>query len=46
MILCANARGGERIEYKAGWNLDAILRTLRAFANDVESLGGGYMVIG
>lgn len=38
--------GGERIEYKAGWNPDAILRTLRAFANDVESLGGGYMVIG
>ena len=38
--------GGERIEYKAGWNPDAILRTLRAFANDFENLGGGYVVIG
>ena len=36
----------ERIEYKAGWNPDAILRTLCAFANDFENLGGGYVVIG
>jgi ATP-dependent DNA helicase RecG len=32
---------GERIEYKAGWNPDAILRTLCAFASDFENLGGG-----
>ena len=25
---------GERIEYKAGWNPDAVIRTLCAFAND------------
>src|ERR1035437_1929319 len=37
---------GERIEYKAGWNPDAILRTICAFANDFENLGGGYVVIG
>ena len=37
---------GERIEYKAGWNPDPILRTLCAFANDFENLGGGYLVIG
>ena len=37
---------GERIEYKAGWNPDAIVRTLCAFANDFENLGGGYIVIG
>lgn len=37
---------GERIEYKAGWNPDAILRTVCAFANDFENLGGGYVVIG
>jgi ATP-dependent DNA helicase RecG len=36
----------ERIEYKAGWNLDAILRTVCAFANDFENLGGGYLIIG
>ena len=37
---------GERIEYKAGWNPDAVLRTVCAFANDFENLGGGYVVIG
>ncbi|MFC5610180.1 Fic family protein [Variovorax soli] len=37
---------GERIEYKAGWNPDPIIRTLCAFANDFENLGGGYVVIG
>ena len=36
----------ERIEYKAGWNPDPILRTLCAFANDFANLGGGYIVIG
>lgn len=37
---------GERMEYKAGWNPDAIIRTICAFANDFENLGGGYVVIG
>lgn len=37
---------GDRIEYKAGWNPDTILRTLCAFANDFENLGGGYVIIG
>lgn len=36
----------ERIEYKAAWNPDAVIRTLCAFANDFENLGGGYIVIG
>lgn len=36
---------GERIEYKTGWNPDPIIRTLCAFANDFENLGGGYVVI-
>ena len=31
-----------RMEFKAGWNPDAIIRTLCAFANDFENLGGGY----
>ena len=35
---------GERIEYKAGWNPDPILRTLCAFANDFENLGGEVFV--
>jgi len=37
---------GDRIEYKAGWNPDPIVRTLCAFANDFENLGGGYVIIG
>jgi ATP-dependent DNA helicase RecG len=37
---------GERIEYKAGWNPDAVVRTLCAFANDFQNLGGGYIIIG
>ena len=37
---------GDRIEYKKGWNPDPIMRTLCAFANDFENLGGGYVVIG
>ncbi len=37
---------GERIEYKAGWNPDVILRSVCAFANDFANLGGGYIVIG
>jgi ATP-dependent DNA helicase RecG len=36
----------DRIEFKAGWNPDAVVRTLCAFANDFENLGGGYIVIG
>ena len=37
---------GERIEYKKGWNPDAIIRTICTFANDFENLGGGYVIIG
>lgn len=32
---------GDRIEYKTGWNPDPIIRTVCAFANDFENLGGG-----
>ncbi len=37
---------GERVEYKAGWNPQSVLRTLGAFANDFHNLGGGYIVLG
>lgn len=37
---------GERIEYKAGWNPEAVLHTACAFANDFHNLGGGYIIIG
>ena len=29
----------DRNEYKSGWNPDAIIRTLCAFANDIENPG-------
>jgi len=35
-----------RIEYKEGWNPDAIYRTICAFANDFDNIGGGYIVVG
>jgi len=36
----------ERIEYKKGWNPTAIYRTIAAFANDFENIGGGYIIVG
>ena len=36
----------ERLEFKEGWNPEAILHTVCAFANDVHNLGGGYILIG
>lgn len=37
---------GDRIEYKTGWNPDAIYRSICAFANDFDETGGGYIVVG
>jgi len=36
----------ERLELKAGWNPAAIMRSVCAFANDFQNLGGGYILIG
>ena len=36
----------ERVEYKAGWNPEAVLHSICAFANDFHNLGGGYVVVG
>jgi ATP-dependent DNA helicase RecG len=36
----------ERLEFKAGWNPEAVLHTLCAFANDFHNMGGGYIVLG
>ena len=35
-----------RIEFKAGWNPNPIVHTICAFANDIDNIGGGYIVIG
>lgn len=36
----------ERLECKAGWNAEAVIHTVCAFANDFHNWGGGYLVIG
>lgn len=35
-----------RVEFKEGWNPSAIYRSVCAFANDLDNLGGGYILIG
>ncbi len=50
-ISLADVLGGksvewERLEYKSGWNPEAVLHSICAFANDFHNLGGGYIVIG
>lgn len=35
-----------RIEFKTTWDPEASLKTITAFANDLDNWGGGYIVIG
>ena len=35
-----------RIEFKKGWNPEKIYRTICAFANDFDNIGGGYIIVG
>ncbi len=35
-----------RIEFKRGWNPYSILKTVCAFANDIDEYGGGYIIVG
>lgn len=38
-----------RVEFKEAWNhvtIGSIVRTICAFANDLDNLGGGYVIIG
>ncbi len=36
----------DRIEFKAGWNPDDIYKSICAFANDYDNMGGGYILVG
>ncbi|MDR6198080.1 RNA-binding domain-containing protein [Siphonobacter sp. SORGH_AS_0500] len=36
----------DRVEFKEGWNPNAIYRSICAFANDFDNLGGGYIIVG
>ncbi|MBP3420470.1 MAG: putative DNA binding domain-containing protein [Marinifilaceae bacterium] len=35
-----------RIEFKKGWNPDKIYHSICAFANDIDNIGGGYIIVG
>lgn len=35
-----------RIEFKAGFNPNPIIHTVCAFANDIDNIGGGYIIVG
>ena len=45
-LLNGRAVESNQLEYKEGWNLDAIYRSICAFANDFEDTGGGYIIVG
>ena len=36
----------DRIEFKTTWDSEASLKTITAFANDLDNWGGGYSVLG
>lgn len=36
----------DRVEYKTGWNPNDVIQTVCAFANDLNSVNGGYIVLG
>lgn len=35
-----------RIEFKRDWNPTPVIHSICAFANDIDNVGGGYIVIG
>ena len=45
-LLTENIVEWARIEFKEGWNPNTTLKTISAFANDIDNWGGGYIVIG
>ncbi len=45
-LLTGNVVEWARIEYKETWDAAASLKTICAFANDLDNWGGGYVVIG
>lgn len=45
-LLSGNVVEWARIEFKESWKPEASLKTVTAFANDIDNWGGGYLVIG
>ena len=44
-LLSGNVVEWARIEFKESWNPDASLKTITAFANDIDNWSGGYLII-
>ena len=38
--------GSDRVEFREEWDPTEVLHSLCAFANDMEEVGGGYVLIG
>ena len=45
-LLSGNVVEWARIEFKTTWDPEASLKTITAFANDLDNWSGGYIVIG
>ena len=45
-LVQGNVVESTRIEFKGGFNPNPIMHTVCAFANDIDNIGGGYIVIG
>jgi ATP-dependent DNA helicase RecG len=45
-LLSGNVVEWARIEFKESWKPEASLKTITAFANDIDNWGGGYLIIG
>jgi len=45
-LIKGRAVESERIEYKKGWNPGPIYRSICAFANDFDDIGGEYIIVG
>lgn len=35
-----------RVEFKSDWNPTPIIHSICSFANDIDNVGGGYIVVG
>ena len=45
-LIAGNIIESDRMEFKSGWNPQAILHSICAFANDFNNIGGGYIIVG
>ncbi len=45
-LINCNVVESNRVEFKSDWNPTPIIHSICAFANDIDNVGGGYIVIG